>query len=270
MKKIVLPILFILLLLPGTSLAECIDGNCKNGEGIYVFSDGSRYKGMFRNGRIEGEGAIEYADKSKYAGSFIGGVPHGHGFMKYSSGATYKGNFDNGTISGTGTLNSADGSMYEGNFDDGLFHGKGTFTFPDDKKYKGDFKRGLFDGKGALTTKESVLVIKYEDGNCVGKGTISFFKDDTSIKGECKDGEFVYTKKIQLPKAKMAAETELEPKEVDREFEFEVYEPENFYKEPTADELFVPQDFSEAQQPLQDQFPVPEDNEPDKDTEEKM
>lgn len=234
MKKIVLPIFLLLSFLPGISLAECIEGKCKNGKGVYAFSDGSRYEGMFRNGRIEGEGTLKYADKSMYTGSFIGGVPHGQGYVKYSDGATSEGHFDKGTLSGKGILNSLDGSSYEGGFQNGLFHGKGTFTFADGKKYEGDFKDGLFDGQGTFTTEESALTVNYEEGNCVGKGTITFFKDDTSIAGECKDGEFTYTKKVPLPKTEMAAEVGQEPKKADPEFEFQVYEPENIYKEPDS------------------------------------
>jgi hypothetical protein len=269
MKKIVLPMLILLTLLPGIVAAECLEGNCRNGEGVYVFPDGSRYNGMFKNRRIEGEGTLEYADKSRYTGSFIGGTPHGQGLMQYSDGSSFQGNFDNGIISGTGILSGADGSRYEGGFVEGLFHGKGTFTFPDGKVYEGDFKSGQFAGQGSLTTEESVLVIDYREGNCIGMGVITFLKDNTSIQGECKDGEFVYTKKIPLPKTGMTAETAQEPKKTEGELEFKDYKPEDFYKEP--EEVFVPKDYYETQQPQQEQVPVPEKIiTPEKDAEGKM
>ena len=260
--------LIILTLLPGIVAAECLEGNCRNGEGVYVFPDGSRYNGMFKNRRIEGEGTLEYADKSKYTGSFIGGAQHGQGLMQYSDGSSYEGNFDNGIMSGKGILIGTDGSRYEGDFDGGLFHGKGTFTFPDGKVYEGDFKSGQFDGQGSLTTEESVLVIDFREGNCTGMGVITLLRDNSSIPGECKDGEFVYTTKIPMPKTEMAAETVQETKKTEGELEFRVYEPEDFYKEP--DEVFVPQDYYETQQPLQEQAPVPEDKEPEKDAEGKL
>jgi len=268
MKNIVLPMLIILTLLPGMVSAECLEGNCRNGEGVYMFPDGSRYSGMFKNRRIEGEGTLEYADKSRYTGSFIGGAPHGQGLMQYSDGSSFQGNFDNGNISGTGILTGADGSRYEGDFVEGLFHGRGTFTFPDGKVYEGDFKGGLFDGQGSLTTEESVLVAEYSAGNCVGKGVITFLKDNTSISGECKDGEFVYTKKASLPKTETAAETGQETKKTEGELDFREYKPEDFYKEP--EEVFVPKDYYEAQQPPQEQVPASEAEEPEKEAEGKM
>ena len=31
---------------------KCIEGDCKNGQGIITFPDGSKYVGEFRNGRF--------------------------------------------------------------------------------------------------------------------------------------------------------------------------------------------------------------------------
>jgi hypothetical protein len=83
MKKILL-LIFILFafLIPLTSFGEeegcgeegeCIEGDCENGLGIYVFSDGSFYKGEWKDGFPEGSGTLKYIDGLKDEGEWRGG-----------------------------------------------------------------------------------------------------------------------------------------------------------------------------------------------------
>lgn len=80
--------------------AGCIAGNCKNGEGTYIFKNGSRYVGSF-----------------KY------NLPHGKGTVYYANGEKYDGNWANATFNGFGILHLEDGTQVEGYWKKGTYVG---------------------------------------------------------------------------------------------------------------------------------------------------
>jgi hypothetical protein len=47
---------------------KCIQGDCVNGVGTFVYQDGTRYVGEWRDGKQHGQGTETYPDGSKYAG----------------------------------------------------------------------------------------------------------------------------------------------------------------------------------------------------------
>ena len=51
---------------------ECI-GDCKNGEGMIGFSDGSKYQGQFKNEKFNGKGTLTFANGDSYTGDFKDG-----------------------------------------------------------------------------------------------------------------------------------------------------------------------------------------------------
>ena len=55
-------IIFIHLLLSQT----CIEGDCLDGYGKYIYEDGSIYKGYFYNGVKEGQGEFVFLDGRNY------------------------------------------------------------------------------------------------------------------------------------------------------------------------------------------------------------
>ena len=58
---------------------ECIEGDCENGLGIYVFTDGSSYSGEWQDGFPEGSGTLKFIDGSKFEGEWRGGSYVGEG-----------------------------------------------------------------------------------------------------------------------------------------------------------------------------------------------
>ena len=58
---------------------ECIEGDCENGLGTYVFTDGSSYSGAWQDGFPEGPGTLKFLDGSKYEGEWRGGSYIGKG-----------------------------------------------------------------------------------------------------------------------------------------------------------------------------------------------
>ena len=53
---------------------ECTAGDCIEGYGHYIYKDGSKYMGMFEDGKKSGEGEYVYSDGSTYIGNFIDGT----------------------------------------------------------------------------------------------------------------------------------------------------------------------------------------------------
>lgn len=80
----------------------CASGDCRDGEGTYVWADGSRYTGGFR-----------------------GGLQHGQGSIAFTNGASYTGAWDQGKRSGMGTAIYPDGRVKAGRWKDNRYLGGG-------------------------------------------------------------------------------------------------------------------------------------------------
>ncbi len=81
----------------------CVEGDCRNGTGIYVWADGSRYSGGFQDG-----------------------LQHGHGSLSFSNGASYVGDWKRGTRNGMGTGIFPDGRVLAGRWSENHFEGAGV------------------------------------------------------------------------------------------------------------------------------------------------
>ncbi|HKK80344.1 MAG TPA: caspase family protein, partial [Phaeodactylibacter sp.] len=76
----------------------CIAGDCENGSGTYIFSDGNKYVGRFQNG-----------------------LPHGRGTVFYQDGRRYEGEMANGYLNGYGTLFTKNDRQISGYWKDGVY-----------------------------------------------------------------------------------------------------------------------------------------------------
>ncbi len=90
----------------GSSLIEsgqigCIQGDCTDGNGTYIFKEGS----------------------AKYVGEFQNGQAHGFGICTYANGERYRGEWAEGAFMGKGTLYLLDGTEVEGYWRAGEFAG---------------------------------------------------------------------------------------------------------------------------------------------------
>ncbi|EMY78681.1 MORN repeat protein [Leptospira weilii serovar Ranarum str. ICFT] len=83
----------------------CKDGNCKNGQGIYVYDTGEVYSGSFKNDKRHGTGNIHYRDGDKYSGYFQNDKKVGTGTYRFANGAVFSGRFYDDGESAEGYLN---------------------------------------------------------------------------------------------------------------------------------------------------------------------
>jgi tetratricopeptide (TPR) repeat protein len=101
--KSILPILTLVLFLNitnsvGASEGTCMQGNCHNGYGIFVFDDGRVYEGQWNKGLFDGMGKLIFISGSKYIGEFKKGLMHGYGKINLPNGSEKKCEVINGEI----------------------------------------------------------------------------------------------------------------------------------------------------------------------------
>ncbi|NOR72294.1 MAG: hypothetical protein GQ467_00260, partial [Mariprofundaceae bacterium] len=109
MKKIPTIFLFSLLLLSATGIHAqgtngCIQGNCQNGQGVFIAEGGHRYEGNFVDGKRTGKGKCLWANGDRYEGEFTDGEMTGRGSLFWKNGDRYEGEFVGGRRVGRGNF----------------------------------------------------------------------------------------------------------------------------------------------------------------------
>ena len=113
-----------------------------------LYDDGSVYLGEFNSDeKRNGRGILLWEDKSKYQGQWKKDKPHGKGKFIYPNGDYYIGEWKDGKVNGKGKFEHLKGSIYEGNWKDNFQDGEGIETWPDGSVYKGNYSRGQKRGK---------------------------------------------------------------------------------------------------------------------------
>ena len=125
-----------LLLSVNVKAEGCIEGDCDNGTGTYIFSDGGKYSGQWKNLR-----------------------QHGKGSATLATGSTYEGDWNNGLISGKGIYTWAPGTggpwkKYDGSFVNHKKHGVGILTYIDGRTFNVVFNNDNLEKEKLIIVKE--------------------------------------------------------------------------------------------------------------------
>jgi hypothetical protein len=80
----------------------------RQGKGIQIWSDGSKYEGWWKNNKANGRGRLIHADGDVFEGQWKDDKAHGYGIYSH-----------------------LDGAKYEGEWQEDRQHGKGVETWPD-------------------------------------------------------------------------------------------------------------------------------------------
>jgi len=101
------------LSLPANARAECVEGDCLNGQGTFRFTDGAQYEGGFRQRRLHGPGTLRFANGARYEGQFEANRYDGAGTYHYNNGIRFEGQFEDGKRHGPGVLYAKDGTVLQ-------------------------------------------------------------------------------------------------------------------------------------------------------------
>lgn len=146
-----------------------------DGQGKFVYTDGTSYEGNFKVGVYDGQGTYIYSDGSKYTGAWVDGTQQGQGKYTFASGSVYVGSFAGGKFEGQGRMTYADGAVYDGAWSDGKRHGQGKLTYADGVIYEGAWSEGNKHGQGRLTyTDGAVYVGSFVSDEIEGQGKMAY------------------------------------------------------------------------------------------------
>ena len=96
--------------------------------GVYLWPDGAKYVGEFKEYAKHGKGTTNWPDGAKYVGEYTNGKKHGQGTFTFPDGTKYAGEYKDGIQDGYGTMFWADGGVWVGQWksDKWLSGKKGT------------------------------------------------------------------------------------------------------------------------------------------------
>jgi hypothetical protein len=120
----------------------------REGYGVLIQADGSKFQGFFKNNKMNGRGRIVGIEGDYYEGEFVDDKANVYGKYVNKEGGIYIGQWKDEKQHGTGEENFPDGSRYEGQYYEGSKHGKGKISWTDGSSYEGDFLNNEFEGNG--------------------------------------------------------------------------------------------------------------------------
>ena len=131
--------------IPGSQevVAGCVSGDCINGTGRYVYSDGDIYEGEFENSYRQGFGEYTYIEGDVYKGQWVSSDRQGLGYYMWPSGNEYIGYWKGNAQDGLGTKYYVGGDIEAGQWKDGSFQGGGLGFVADNEKVLSKNSLGL-------------------------------------------------------------------------------------------------------------------------------
>jgi hypothetical protein len=184
----------------------------KDGRGVYVYPDGTKYEGYIHEdilngfGRFthrlgdvyegdwyqniaNGEGCYYHTNGVKFTGRFIEDFPEGEGVEEWVDGSRYEGFFVKGVKQGQGTFNWQIGNIYVGEWADGVMQGSGSYQWADGRNYEGTFSNGHISGSGIFTWPDDRKYVgEYLNDQKHGTGEY-LWPDGRVLKGTWKAGK---------------------------------------------------------------------------------
>ena len=151
------------------------DGAIRNGFGIKVWRDSSKYMGDWVAGKMTGYGEMRWADGRRYAGEWLDNRCNGKGVLTYKDGRQYIGEYKSDKMHGKGVYEWSEGARYVGNYREHRKHGRGIMTWKTGGRYDGEYVDDKMTGQGMMTWADGR---RYEgswlEGRCTGYGTTTF------------------------------------------------------------------------------------------------
>ncbi len=167
---------------------KCLEGNCRNKIGTYLYADSSIYIGSFNDKLKNGKGKMNYINGSYYDGDWQLDKKNGKGKMNYSDGSSYEGDWQMDNRNGKGKMYYSDGSSYEGDWSNDKRNGNGVYIDSIGNKYEGLWVDDKENGKGKYTDlKGNVYEGSWTNGALLGYITLRY-KNKSLYEGEYNNG----------------------------------------------------------------------------------
>lgn len=146
MSKFILSLFACLIALSGldAQTGECTHGDCENGKGRYIYPNGDKYIGEFKDSKLDGRGVYTFKNGNVYRGQFKNNMRHGYGTYRWVNGDTYIGEYEDNKRQGQGAYKWKNGDLYEGSFINNMREGEGSLTYADGPLQKGIWKGDVF------------------------------------------------------------------------------------------------------------------------------
>ena len=147
--------------------------NEKDKKWNYAKSNDGKYLGQIntKNGDLEGKGVFIWNNGIKYIGNWKEGNMNGEGALyDKDNKLIFEGNYSKNKKCGNGKFIIKDNEYYEGEFFDDKMEGKGTYYYQNGDKWEGYFKNNMKNGVGIMTYHNSkdVFLYKFENDNYMG------------------------------------------------------------------------------------------------------
>jgi hypothetical protein len=147
-------IVFVTGLLPTHVFAQCTKGNCTDGKGTMVYTEGGlrTYVGEFKNGKRDGKGTLTYSDQTKsrgqkqYEGQWKEGAPSGKGTLTFFDDRKFVGQWKSETVVKQQNVEIG-AKVFPATFRQVIVSAEGTMFYPDGRKEVGEFKNDQFHKK---------------------------------------------------------------------------------------------------------------------------
>ena len=108
----------------------------KEGYGEYEWSNGSVYKGYWKDNKLCGKGVYYYTDGKKYVGEYYNNLKQGRGKYFWPDGKLYFGEYKEDKKEGIGKYLWNDGRVYIGFWKLNKQNGLGRYSNPNEMKDK--------------------------------------------------------------------------------------------------------------------------------------
>ena len=85
----------------------------RDGLGVCIYSDGSRYDGMWKNDKRNGHGRMIWYNNDVYTGYWENDYENGEATVDFANGSKYVGSYKNGKREGKGRVALANADTYD-------------------------------------------------------------------------------------------------------------------------------------------------------------
>lgn len=168
----------------------CLNGDCQNSIGTYLYKDGRKIFGQFSNGKPMNEIVCYYPNGQKYMGKWENDKRGGDGIYYNADGTIQSGVWDNNRFIGE-TRNAQTGCVTGD-----CTIGEGTYIYADHTRYNGSFNNSLANGFGVCYYSDGDIYIgEWKNHTFNGYGTM-YFNNGSVVEGDWKNGVY-QTKNIK-------------------------------------------------------------------------